>query len=134
MLSWLASVLGLYKAGNRKYPGNYRPIASCLASVKSLKTVVEIQLQEYLDWFDLLDLSQIGIWMGVSTEHVIHSVVKFIHNSFNKGKFSFRVFIDIQKAFDSANRDILLDKLTFYGILGIEWQRLEVFLRIWNNF
>ena len=41
-----------------------------------------------------------------------------IKNALDSGNFACGFFIDLQKAFDTVNHDILLSKLNHYGIKG----------------
>ena len=43
------------------------------------------------------------------------------------------VFLDIRKAFDSIDHEIVLEKLKFYGITGVEYDCLQSYLTARNQ-
>ena len=45
-------------------------------------------------------------------------ITEKIKESIDSGKFGCGIFIDLRKAFDTVNHDILLRKLDHYGIIG----------------
>ena len=51
-----------------------------------------------------------------------------IRNSLDNGNFACGVFIDLQKAFDTVNHDILLSKLNHYGIRGVAFDWFKIYL------
>ena len=53
------------------------------------------------------------------TTHALVELMSEITNSLNKRKHSIGVFIDLRKAFDTVDHQLLCKKLEFYGIRGI---------------
>ena len=54
-----------------------------------------------------------------STNHAIISIMQKIQEAIKNDNIAIGIFIDLQKAFDTVNHSILLDKLSHYGITGI---------------
>ena len=62
--------------------------------------------------------SQYGFRSGHSTIHALHNILNKIYNGLEEKSYIVSVLIDLSKAFDVLNIDILIDKLLFYGIDG----------------
>ena len=48
------------------------------------------------------------------------TIVNHIYDSFDAGETTIGVFLDLSKAFDMLNKNILFEKLKYYGINGID--------------
>ena len=53
-----------------------------------------------------------------STEHALIEIVDQIRLSIDKDQLTCGIFIDLSKAFDTVNHDILLANIGHYGIRG----------------
>ena len=68
---------------------------------------------------------QFGFRQNCSTDLAILKLSQEIHESFEKHEFTLGVFVDLSKAFDTVDHEILLKKLSFFGIKGshLQWFR-----------
>ena len=63
-----------------------------------------------------------------STKHALIHITEKIKEALDQGLLACGVYIDLQKAFDTVNHSILLDKLNYYGVRGIANDWLKSFL------
>ena len=64
----------------------------------------------------LINTTHFGFWSKHSMEHMVISLIETIKKYLDDGEIVCGVFIDLQKAFDTVNHEILLEKLKDYGI------------------
>ena len=78
-----------------------------------------------------LNENQFGFLINNSTEHVILQFTRDIAQNVDNGKFTLGVFIDLLKAFDTVDHQILLKKLKRYGVneKALTWLRSYLFQR-----
>ncbi len=60
-------------------------------------------------------------------------VVDKIQKELEEGKFITGIYIDLNKAFNTVDHELLLHKLNYYGIRGTELNRLKIIYMIDNN-
>ena len=61
--------------------------------------------------------------------HALIEITEKIREALDKKQFACGIFIDLQKAFDTVNHDILLDKLNYFGVKGTSNMWSETFLK-----
>ena len=113
----------MFKGGNNVQAENYRPVSVLPVLSKILRKIMDNRVYNYFVENKLLFPKQFGFQINTSTEHAILELVRNITKSFEKNEYMLGVFIDLKKAFDTVNHEILLHKLKLYGINGtcLEW-------------
>ena len=81
---------------------------------------------------NILYSKQFGFKKENSREYAIIQLIDQINNNFENNEFTIGVFIDLSKAFDTDDHQILLKKLIHYEVATIS-TCLKVTLQIVNN-
>ena len=73
---------------------------------------------DFLQEHNVLFQNQFGFRKNNSTTFVLLEITEKIKETIDNKKYRCGIFIDLCKAFDTVNHDILLRKLEHYGIRG----------------
>ena len=112
----IAKVIPIFKKGVKTKTSNYRPISLLSIFSKIFEKLMQRRLQEFLETSEVLFCMQFGFRSGHSTEHALISLTESIKTTLDNKRLGCGIFIDLQKAFDTVNHEILLKKLEHYGI------------------
>lgn len=115
--SWkTALVHPIPKKGDRSDPSNYRPIAITSLFSKTMESIVNCQLLQYLEDHQLLNDRQYGFRRGRSAgDLLVYLSHRWAQAIETKGE-ALAVSLDIAKAFDRVWHKALLSKLPSYGL------------------
>ena len=118
---WLKSVILPIPKSSKKDPYtplNYRGLSllSCVAKLYS--AVLNDRITSYCDMLNIVVDEQNGFRKGRSCEDHIFPLCSIIRNNLEQSKGTYCAFIDLEKAFDHIDRDLLMHRLLYYNIDG----------------
>jgi len=126
---WKTSkVLPLFKKDDRKDMSNYRPISILSSISKLFEKILYNQLYAYFEDNNQLNKNQSGFRARHSTMTALIDATNHWLMNIDKGDITSVVFLDIAKAFDCIDHNILLHKLSLYGIKNNELKLLKSYL------
>ena len=115
----LAKVIPVHKKDSKLDFSNYRPISLLSNLDKILEKLMYTRIVKFFNNNNLFYLFQFGFRQNCSTMHALISLTETIRKYLDEGKFACGIFVDLQKAFDMVEHDILLTKLEHYGVRGL---------------
>ena len=121
----IAKLIALFKKGLRTEAKNYRPISLLPLFSKIFEKVVHIQTEKFLNDNNILYVNQSGFRPRHSTESCLTHLTDSILEGCDNGLHTGMILIDLQKAFDTINYEILLGKMIFlnFSPSTIAWFR-----------
>ena len=109
-----ADVLTLFKKGDTMCTEIYKPINLLPAISKLFERLLYTQLYDYMRQFFSPLLG--GFRQGYSTQHVLLNFLQRCKSSIDNNGLAGALFMDLSKALDSVDHNLLLAKLNAYGI------------------
>lgn len=127
----IGRIYPIYKAGEIGDAANYRGITLLNTGYKLLATIITARLREWIETNGVLKESQAGFRSGRGTRDHVFVLNSLINNQLKKkGGKLYTAFVDFKAAFDTVDRDLLLDKMEKMGVSG---RLLKMIEKIYNT-
>ena len=111
-----ASVKPIYKEKDKNLISNYRPISILPCLSKIFEKSAAIQLLNHFEKYCMISSSQHAYRPHHSTTTCLFELVNYLHESLDENKAVAIISLDLSKAFDSINHELLLKKLENFNL------------------
>ena len=124
----LAEIIPIHKGGCDSSPNNYRPISLLSPLAKVFQSLILTRMSKFIAENKILCKEQFGFRKLHFTNHVLSDIFSFINNNRGNRHFTCIIFLDLKKAFNPVDHQMLLSKLEKLGFWGNFYNLLKDYL------
>ena len=124
----VAVVTPIYKSGDKRSIGNYRPISVITSLTKIFEKCFNNRMTAFLSKYNLISTQQYGSVRERSTTDAMYKLVSTVMAHLNNKRKCITAFLDLEKAFDTVSHAKLMNILPKYGIRGTSLKLVENYL------
>ena len=130
-----ADITPVHKKGDVTSKSNYRPVSVLPIVSKVFERTMQKQIGDYMDKY--LSSYLCGYRKGYNPQHALLTLLENWRTMLDRRGYGGAVLMDLSKAFDTLNHDLLIAKLHAYGFgykslkliksyLNNRWQRTKI--------
>ncbi|KAG5685032.1 hypothetical protein PVAND_014235 [Polypedilum vanderplanki] len=124
----IARVKPLFKGGDATTVNSYRPISILPVINKVVERLIYNQMVDHMKKYNLFNDLQYAYVEGKGTSDAVNKVLSIVSSARDNNKLVLVLSIDIKKAFDSINHELLIIKLEHLGFRGKTSQLIKDYL------
>lgn len=124
----ISTVYPIYKKGPKTELGNYRPVSILSNVSKIFEKIIYTRIMNFVETKNVITERQNGFRRNRGTTRAMYQLVNEITKCLNNGQNTAAVFMDLSKAFDCVEHNILMEKIGHYGLRGMSSELVRSYL------
>ena len=123
-----ARVIPVFKSSSKDKVQNYRPISNLSVFNKIFEKLTYSRISCFFENHNIISNFQFGFRENSNTTIAIFHFISDLLITFHKKLYTIALFLDLRRAFDTINKELLLFKLSCYGVRGSSLSFIKSYL------